>query len=156
MGDVRNYIGRHYILILLPFPAGTTLLYFGAVRGLLDRPRPLEQDLPFEQARGNFYAAARHGLAAEVRWLGRRRVTLAALLREEILPLARRGLRHLGLDGAEIDGWLGIIDGRLRSGRTGAAWQRAWRERHGGSLEALTLAYLERQASGLPVHEWGL
>lgn len=131
-------------------------LYFGAVRALMEEAEPAEQRLPFEQARSNFYAAARNGPAAEVVWLDRRRVPLAGLLQQELLPLARRGLQALGIDDAEIATWLGVIEGRVRSGRTGAAWQRAWVARHGADMQALTQAYLERQAGGAPVHEWGL
>jgi hypothetical protein len=39
---------------------------------------------------------------------------------------------------------------------TGAAWQRAWVDRHGRDMEGLTEAYYHRQASGQPVHSWDL
>jgi gamma-glutamyl:cysteine ligase YbdK (ATP-grasp superfamily) len=131
-------------------------LYFGAVRALVDREEPPEQGLLFDQARSNFYAAARDGLDAEILWLDRRRVRVADLLRQELLPLARSGLATLGVDSREIDTWLGVIDGRVRTGSTGAAWQRGYVRRHGTDMEGLTQAYLARQASGAPVHEWSL
>jgi gamma-glutamyl:cysteine ligase YbdK (ATP-grasp superfamily) len=129
-------------------------LYFGAVRALVDRPEPPESSLPFERARDNFYAAARDGLASEVLWLDGRRATMTELLEQELLPLARRGLETLGIDREEIGLWLGVIEGRVRSGQNGAAWQRAYVKGHGPDMEALTLAYLERQGGGEPVHEW--
>ena len=129
-------------------------LYFGAVRALADQPEPAERHLRFGQARANFYAAARDGLDAEILWLDERRITLLELLELELLPLARSGLQSLGIDWDEIDTWLGVIEGRVRSGRTGAAWQRAYVQRHGADMEALTQAYLAQQATGAPVHEW--
>jgi hypothetical protein len=48
---------------------------------------------------------------------------------------------------------LKIVEARAASGRTGAAWQRAFVERHGADFHALVLAYLERQESGRPVHK---
>ena len=65
-----------------------TALFFGAVRALVDQPEAAEHRLMFEQARANFYAAARHGLDAEITWLDRRRVRIADLMQAEILPLA--------------------------------------------------------------------
>ncbi len=76
------------------------------------------------------------------------------LLEQELLPLARSGLQNLGIDQDEIETWLGVIEGRVRSGRTGTAWQRAYVQRHGADMEALTQAYLAQQATSAPVHEW--
>ena len=53
-------------------------------------------------------------------------------------------------------GALGVIEERMQNGQTGSAWQRGWVARHGRDLPAMTAAYLERQDSGRPVHEWGL
>jgi gamma-glutamyl:cysteine ligase YbdK (ATP-grasp superfamily) len=143
-------------------PAGPTVtdsianaaLYFGLVRALVDWPEPPETRLPFEQARSNFYAAAREGLAARVLWLDRRRVGLEELLLGELLPMARRGLARLGVEPDEIAVWLGVIEARVRTGRTGAAWQRAFVNAYGADMQTLTQAYLEHQGRGAPVHEW--
>ena len=75
-------------------------------------------------------------------------------LQNNVLPMARLGLVDLGLQTDEIDYYLGIIEGRLRTGQTGAAWQRAFIERYGMDRKALTLAYREHQRAGKPVHEW--
>ena len=131
-------------------------LYFGAAVDLLreeDRP---EHRLPFLQARAGFYTCAREGLAAEIQWLDGRIHPVRAILSQDLLPRARRGLQTLGLDRGEIDHWIGILDQRLASGRTGAQWQRAWVQRHGPDMPGLVAAYLERQRVGRPVHEWTL
>ena len=44
------------------------------------------------------YAVARDGLRAEIVWSNGRRAPLRQLLLEELLPLARRGLRNRLLD----------------------------------------------------------
>ncbi len=145
-------------------PAGPTVadslanaaFYFGLVNELAGRPVAPESRLPFASARDNFYRAARHGLATEVEWFGGERGGIRALCRERLLPAARRGLAALAIDPAEIDHWLGIIDGRVETGQNGAAWQRAWVEAHGSDMAGLTAAYLERQQSGRPVHQWSL
>ncbi len=142
-------------------PAGPTIidavanaaLFYGLIETLGRQAVPPEASLDFEQARRNFYRAAREGLAAEVVWLGRKSVRLDELLLQ-LLPLARRGLAGLDIAPADIERYLGVIEGRVRSGQNGAAWQRAYIARHGRDFAAMTRAYLERQESGAPVHEW--
>ncbi|MCG6862328.1 MAG: glutamate--cysteine ligase [Chromatiaceae bacterium] len=145
-------------------PAGPTVsdaianaaLYFGAIESFAEENESPEKRLPFVVAKSNFYSAARDGLDIEVEWIDGQVSTLRQVLADDLLPRAHRGLTQLGIDAAERDRWLGIIEGRLRTGQTGSAWQRAWVEHNGRDLAALTAAYLERQQSGHPVHQWSL
>jgi hypothetical protein len=145
-------------------PAGPSIMdsianaafYYGAVTFLATQEVPPESMFPFEVARDNFYQAARLGMRAPVFWLNGRSADMSELCLELLLPQAREGLLSLGVDPDEVANWLGVIEQRITTGRTGAVWQRQWVERHGPDMGALTQAYLERQASGAPVHEWGL
>lgn len=145
-----------------PLPAGPTVvdsianaaLFYGQVEMLATSAEAPEYSLPFEDARANFYACARDGLAAEVTWLDGRRHAVADLLRDELLPLARRGLTALQLAAEDIDRYLGLMEARLASGQTGSVWQRRFLDLHGDDLFALTAAYHERQQGGEPVHRW--
>jgi gamma-glutamyl:cysteine ligase YbdK (ATP-grasp superfamily) len=130
-------------------------LYYGLVHALAQAAPPISAALDFAQVRANFYAAARDGLRAEVVWLNGQRGSLRQLLLEELLPLARRGLRNLELDPADVNEYLDIIAARTESSRTGADWQQRFLARHHHDLAALTLAYREQQCRGGPVHEWG-
>ncbi len=130
--------------------------YFGLAASLAEERPPVEERLPFAQARDNFYAAARLGLGATVTWLDGRRRPLAALLEEELLDRAREGLEALGVAPEQAEAYLGVVAARVARRRTGAAWQRAWCARHGRDMAALTRAYRDRQEAGLPVHRWGL
>ena len=78
------------------------------------------------------------------------------LLLEEILPMARQGLKSLNVDREDIDLYLDIMQARILTGQTGAVWQRAYRSKHRTNNFHLVAAYLERQRSGAPVHEWEL
>ncbi len=113
-----------------------------------------ELQLPFPVARDNFYACARAGLDAQVAWLDGRRGAVLDLLLDRLLPAAHRGLEALDITEDERTTWLAVIEGRLCNRCNGAAWQRAWVARHGPDMQGLTLAYRERQDSGLPVHQW--
>lgn len=145
-------------------PAGPTIvdmmanaaLYFGLARFLASLSDAPESRLSFKQARNNFYAAAREGLHAKMVWWDESSTDAKTLLLEEILPMARQGLKSLKIDKFDIDYHLGIIEMRVQSGQTGAVWQRAYREKHQADNLQLVAAYLERQSDGAPVHEWGI
>jgi gamma-glutamylcysteine synthetase len=143
-------------------PAGPTIVdmianaafYNGLMQTLMAQETPPEQRLPFPRARDNFYAAAQRGLDAQVHWSDDTRGTLQTLVSERLLPMARQGLQQLEIDRADIERYLGVIEARVASGRTGAAWQRACAARFGRDLQAMTQAYRMHQDSGRPVHEW--
>ncbi len=143
-------------------PAGPTIVdmianaafFNGLMQTLMTQQTPPEQQLPFASARDNFYAAAQRGLDAQLHWFDAARGTVQALVREQLLPMARQGLQQLEIDQADIDRYLGIIEARVQSGRTGAAWQRACADRVGRDLQAMTQLYRQHQDSGRPVHEW--
>jgi gamma-glutamyl:cysteine ligase YbdK (ATP-grasp superfamily) len=130
--------------------------FFGLIHTLAHAGTAPEQQLPFAVARDNFYAAARYGLEAHVTWLNGRRGPVRTLILDELLPAAHRGLAALEIDAQDSAKYLGIIEGRVANGRTGAAWQRAWIDRHGPQMDAMTEAYYARQRRGSPVHEWDL
>jgi len=125
-------------------------LYYGAVFALAESCRVPE--LPFETARENFYAAAKHGLGAEIAWLGGKRRSVREVI-DELVPLARLGLTARGVTGEVADRYMDAIASRNASGRNGATWQLAHFDRYGDLFE-LTADYLEHQRSGMPVHEW--
>ena len=143
-------------------PAGPTeadsianaALYYGLVRMLATQDAPPEGVLDFATARDSFYKAARLGLRASIPWLNGHTGPVTRLLLDELIPLARQGLEVMDIDRADIDDCLGIIEGRVSSGRNGAGWQRAFVEKNGLDMAALTAAYLGHQKQGAPVHEW--
>ena len=136
--------------------------YFGLMTVLGDRIGKVSEVMEFEDAKANFFAAARYGLDAQFRWIGGRTVAARDLILLDLLPLARRGLKERGLDASEVDRYLDVLEERVRSGRTGSQWaydslagmrgKGALDERH----RALTVAISENQRSSLPVHCWPL
>ena len=49
--------------------------------------------LSFDDAKENFFAAARHGLNAQLRWLDGKSLSATSLILNDLLPLARAGLK---------------------------------------------------------------
>lgn len=145
-------------------PAGPSIIdsmanaafYYGLTQFLSTRPTAPESQLPFELARDNFYHAAQHGLDSQVTWLDGTKMKMQTLILDHLLPMAQRGLEQLAITQSDIDLYLNTIEMRTKHNCNGAAWQRAFVAKYGNDMQALTRAYLERQNSGAPVHEWGL
>lgn len=135
-------------------------LFFGLMSALGDEYGPIHEVMAFDDAVENFVAAARHGLKAQFTWIGGKNHSAAALLLDHLLPLARKGLAAQGIDSEDIDLYLGVIEERVRSGRTGAQWMHeslAAMAGHGTRdqrLRTLARATMMRQKSGEPVHTW--
>jgi CBS domain-containing protein len=135
-------------------------LWLGLMRALGDRHPEVSRTMPFEQVRSNFVAAARQGLAAKLTWLDGTEVAADALVLDVLLPLADEGLATVGVDAADRERYLGVVERRTRSGYTGSRWVltslNAMRNQGtaGQRLNSLTAAMVARQRSGTPVHEW--
>jgi CBS domain-containing protein/gamma-glutamyl:cysteine ligase YbdK (ATP-grasp superfamily) len=151
-------------------PAGPTprdevanaAFWFGLISGVLERFGNIAEHMSFDDARANFLAAARHGLDAQLSWAGAPPVPAHRLILDEMLPLARLGLETPHLEQENIDLYLGVIEERVRSRRTGAQWQLdslaglADRGPLSERLSAITAATRARQRDGRPVHTWEL
>ncbi|WP_329245537.1 glutamate-cysteine ligase family protein [Streptomyces sp. NBC_01478] len=144
-----------------------TAFYYGVVRALAEESRPVWTRLPFEAAAANFDTACRHGIDARLLWPRRGRlggtneIDAVALVRDELLPLAEAGLDAWGVEPADRDLYLGVIDERCRRRANGATWQsatfhRALEQGHTreAALAATTRRYSELMHLGEPVHTW--
>lgn len=164
--------GGHLRIEFRALPSGPTNLdmmanaafLVGLTLGIRDSIDGFIFGCPFLMTEMSFYRAARDGMDAVMLWpdgVGtspRERPVRA--LAEALLPLADSGLASIGVDVEERSRLLGVIEGRLHNGQTGARWQRAalraLRARHSRS-EALTRLvgeYAARYDSGEPVHHW--
>jgi len=121
--------------------------------------------LSFDDAKRNFFAAARHGLDAQLRWLDGKSLSASSLILNDLLPLARAGLKKARVESSDIDKYLGILEGRVSGGQTGAQWMLnsllslEVKGGHGPNdmhTSLLTSTILARQRENQPVHEWKL
>lgn len=138
-----------------------TAFYYGLVHTLAREERPLWTRMTFDAAEQNLHTGARDGIEAqlywpEIGWVGARELVLRRLL-----PAAADGLDAYGVDTADRDRWLTIIERRCAGGRNGAVWQReqvAAREQAGetrsAALRGMLADYLELMREGAPVHTW--
>ncbi len=120
----------------------------------------ITRHIDFDHAQGNFYAAAREGLGAHFSWLDGRETLASKLVLDELIPAAEAGLRRQGVDEGDIKRYIGTIDERVRTGRTGSRWflssLQAMKDKGsmGERQNALVAATVQRQASLRPVSEW--
>jgi gamma-glutamyl:cysteine ligase YbdK (ATP-grasp superfamily) len=127
---------------------------YGLAEWLVMEPHAPELRLPFASAKQNFYEAARLGLDAAIDWYDGKHWNLTRLFEQVLAPQARLGLRALHADEEDIDRYMSIIEARIETGRTGAAFQKGFAERYHRDFPALVRAYVDRQTSGEPVHTW--
>jgi gamma-glutamyl:cysteine ligase YbdK (ATP-grasp superfamily) len=164
--------GGHLRLEMRALPAGPSIVdmqanaafLIGLALGLAPDAGGWLAGFPFERAEVNFYRAARSGLQAELAWPPAPGEAPEPIRARELvlrlLPLARRGLEAGGVETAESEPLLELVAERVRSGRTGAAWQRETLEaleKKLGRTEALAAMlehYLKNAESREPVHRW--
>lgn len=124
------------------------------------RYEDITKHIDFDHASGNFYTAAREGGVAPMYWLDGEEVPAQKLVLDRLLPAAEAGLRKQNVDEADIERYLGIVEKRVRSGRTGARWLQSSLHKmkdKGSAGErhcALVAATIQRQKEGRPVAEW--
>jgi hypothetical protein len=151
-------------------PAGPTVLdilanaafYYGLLRVLSDDERPVWSQMSFSAAEENFHAGARDGIEAQVYWPGLGQVPAAELVLRRLLPLAHDGLQRWGIDAADIDRLLSVVERRCVKLRNGASWQadvlHHLHEEHRmdrrEALRQMTRQYRELMHSNQPVHDW--
>jgi hypothetical protein len=150
-------------------PAGPSVIdmlansafFYGMLRSLSEAENPLWTAMDFAVAQTNFLAAARYGIDARLDWPGRGDVTARELVLDTLLPIADEGLQRWGVDAEVRDRFLGVIEGRARTGRNGATWQVATVRRleNDGMSRPAALAEMLRRYCGHmhanePVHTW--
>jgi gamma-glutamyl:cysteine ligase YbdK (ATP-grasp superfamily) len=149
-------------------PSGPTVVdvvanaafYYGVVRALAEAERPIWTRMSFSAAAENLVSGARNGIDARVYWPGMGQLPVTELALRRLLPLAWEGLSQWGVDTADAERLLGIIEQRCLTGRTGATWQaQAIHDLSGpadrrGALRRMTQGYIDRMTTNEPVHCW--
>ena len=115
--------------------------------------------MAFDDAKANFFAAARYGLKAQLTWMDGERYTAAALILDKLLPSAREGLRQSGVEGDDIERYRACL--KNECGAAGLARSGCWNLEAMGEegtsdlrQRKLAAAILERQQGSEPVHHW--
>lgn len=151
-------------------PSGPTVVdevanaafWLGLLNGFEDEYPDITQEMDFDNARMNFFAASKMGLDTKFIWTKDRKITAVDLIKDELLPIARNGLSKADIDPSDIDTYLNIIEERADAAQTGSYWMvKSYGKliKEGNkeqALSAITNAMIKNQNKGEPVHKWGL
>ena len=151
-------------------PSGPTLedqianaaLWLGVMNNMPEQYRDLPDKMEFSTAKDNFLKAARMGLEVQFKWFDGKVIPAHELLLNELIPMAYEGLEKEHIDKADIEHYLGIIEERVTTGKTGSQWildsfnslQKT--SKTDDAIVATTAGMIARQNEGYPVHTWEL
>jgi len=150
-------------------PAGPTALdtmansalYLGLLCGYGKNDVDFAQHMDFSDAKLNFNNAAMISMNSDMHWYDNKKYRFDDLVLQELLPVAREGLKARGIDNQDIDKYLGIIEARTKVKKNGAIWMlknynfildRGVKKET--ATQVLTASILNRQANGKPLHLW--
>ncbi len=150
------------------FPAGPTVvdemantaLWLGLMEGYSNQIDDVRKYMFFDEAKDNFFAAARSGIAKNFIWFNHKRYPLKELVLKELLPIAKEGLQNKNINPGDIDKYLGIIEERIQKESTGSNWMlntfKEFQEKASKEeiLSLITEKTIENQIQEIPVHQW--
>lgn len=148
-------------------PSGPTVIdeisnmafWVGLMKAMPAEHKNIWEKADFEDAKENFYKAARIGIQTGMTW-DRTMISAQQLVLEILLPLAKKGLEKCNIQSEDITRYLAVIEERTRSAKTGSRWMiNGFRtlKREMGREEAtvtLTAAMHKRRLSEEPIHRW--
>src|SRR6185503_16661397 len=149
-------------------PSGPTVVdeianaafFAGLMAALPQAYGEIAKQMAFDDAKMNFFRAARHGLDAQFQWIDGQSISAPSLILDHLLPLARQGLRSMQVATGDVNKCLGSVEERARSRQTGARWIMKSLAAMESSLSKdarqrkLTSAMLASQKTGQPIHHW--
>lgn len=151
-------------------PAGPTVLdemantafWLGCMVGMTNEYKNICKKISWEDVRDNFGKAAQFGIDSKFTWFKDKKISASDLVLEELLPIARKGLKSRKVDEGDIDRFMGIIEERAKNHTNGARWQlRAYTKLQkevprDEAVSVMTSCILKNQEKGNPVHTWKL
>jgi CBS domain-containing protein len=151
-------------------PAGPSVLdemanaafFLGLLIGMPAEFGDISEKMAFDNAKRNFFNAARHGLYSQMRGFDGKNWRVGRLILEELLPRARNGLELAGIDQNDRDRLLDVIEQRVTAEITGSKWMvdslaaMDKAAKPNVRLRSLTAAMKTNQESGEPLHRWPL
>lgn len=136
------------------------MLWVGVMMGRPKAFNEIHNKMNFNDIKGNFFNAARYGMAAQFKWDGKL-ISSQELLLDHFLPMAFRGLYSMGVEPRDAEHYLSIIENRIRS-NNGSQWMiksfRKLKESYKipDALKILVATMYERQEKRYTVDVWQL
>ena len=139
-----------------------TMFWIGLMHGLSEEYKNVKDKLDFYAIKTNFIHAARVGLETKFQWLKGKQYSADDVILNELLPIAKLGLEKANVDIGDADKYLGVIEERVSTGKTGANWMVnsfnniTKDNTSDAAVVAITAAIANRQNANIEVHKWKL
>jgi len=151
-------------------PSGPTVIdevsnaafWLGCMLGLGNKVEDVREHISWEDVRDNFGKAAKFGIDTKFTWFGDEKISAVDLILNHLIPIAREGLTSHGVNEADINRYLNIIEERAKAHNNGARWQlRAYTKllketSRDEALSCLTASIIKNQEKEIPVHKWDM
>lgn len=152
-------------------PAGPTIqdevanacFWLGCMVGMADEIDDIRKHINFVDTRDNFGKAAKYGIDSNFTWFNDEKISACELIKTQLLDFAKKGLKIKGVQQADIDKYLGIIEARADTHTNGSRWllrgytnlrKEATADE---ALSTITQAIINNQKdNNSPGHEWPL
>ncbi|WP_116126189.1 CBS domain-containing protein [Lewinella sp. IMCC34183] len=149
-------------------PAGPTVLdqtanaafWLGLMMGMAHKYKDIREHMSFADVKDNFSKAAKFGIDTQFTWFNNQKISCRDLILQELLPLAYDGLQAQGIDQADIERYLSVIQGRAEVHQNGARWllksftHLTERVNRDEAVTILTSHMVKCQLEQEPVHRW--
>ncbi len=137
-------------------------LWLGCMVAMGERYDDITKNIDFVDARDNFLKSAKFGIDTTFTWMKDKKVPVTDLILQELLPLAKEGLKSRKVKTADINKYMDIIEARAKEHKTGARWAlrtfTALRKEvtNDEAVTAITAAMVKNQKLNKPVHTWDI
>ena len=88
------------------------VFWVGVMQGMPNKYKKIYDKVPFNEIKGNFLNAARTGINTYFNWFGKG-ISAKRLIKEQLLPIARKGLEKSKINKKDINYYLNIISFHL-------------------------------------------
>jgi CBS domain-containing protein len=139
-----------------------TAFFLGLMMELPAEFGDISKYMSFDDAKNNFFNAARYGLNGQNRGLDGKSRRIGRLILEELIPRASRGLKRVGVNEEDIERLSEILKVRVTKEKTGSSWMlnslahMDKRAKANVRMRTLTAEMKSRQEKGEPISEWPL
>ena len=137
-----------------------TAFWIGMMHGMPDEYKNISEKFEFDQARTNFYKVAQMGLGTAFKWIDGKTYNAQDLIQNEMIPMAKEGLKKAKVNKDDISKYMDIIEERNSTGKTGSQWildsfnNLKAKGTPDEAVVALTAGLVKRQKRNMPVHKW--
>lgn len=134
--------------------------WIGLMNGFEENMEQIINQFDFADAKNNFFAACRYGINSYFNWIDGEKVEAIELIKDKLIPLARKGLQKANIDSNDVERYMTVIEQRVENKVTGASWTlQSFNHliKDCGREEAatiLTSKMVQMQENNRPVHEW--